>query len=216
MKRTICLMTAIILLISFMNPCNQQTVQAGEEQSTRLLINSAKYALGLFLLAKLGETLTRQRTNHTIEIKDQDIDPEAQNFLSDTVIVIDPGHGGYDPGATGPSGLLEKDINLEVALKLYNLLKTNTEATVYLTRSSDIYISLSERTTYAREKNADIFISIHHNGEKSGRQRGLETYAHYNSSRQSWALAWDIHDCLSKQLGLPDKGLMAANFQVLR
>ena len=95
-------------------------------------------------------------------------------------IVIDPGHGGHDPGAVGPSGLREKDVNLRIAKRLRERLieegKSFGIENVYLTRSTDRFIPLEERTAIAKKRKADIFISIHCNGAKRKKAHGIETY----------------------------------------
>ena len=95
-------------------------------------------------------------------------------------IVIDPGHGGHDPGAIGPSGLKEKDITLRIARKLRERLIEEGRSfglqNVYLTRNSDKFVPLEERTAIARKKEADIFISIHCNGARTKKAYGIETY----------------------------------------
>ncbi len=95
-------------------------------------------------------------------------------------IVIDPGHGGHDPGAVGPSGLREKDVNLKIAKRLRERLieegKSFGIENVYLTRSTDRFIPLEERTAIARKRKADIFISIHCNGARRKKAHGIETY----------------------------------------
>jgi N-acetylmuramoyl-L-alanine amidase len=91
-------------------------------------------------------------------------------------IVIDPGHGGHDTGTIGPTGLCEKDLVLDVSLRLKKLLETKTGAEVVLTRADDTFIPLEERTAIANEKAADLFISIHANGSRDRRARGIETY----------------------------------------
>lgn len=97
-------------------------------------------------------------------------------FLAVRTIVIDPGHGGWDPGAVGPSGLNEKDVALKVALKLENILKEKTKYRVVLTRRGDYYVDLSERVIIANQYDADLFLSIHINGSKKRTSQGLETY----------------------------------------
>lgn len=97
-------------------------------------------------------------------------------FLAVRTIVIDPGHGGWDPGAIGPSGLKEKDVTLKVALKLENILKEKTKYRVVLTRRGDYYVDLSERVIIANQYDADLFLSIHINGSKKRTSQGLETY----------------------------------------
>ena len=94
-------------------------------------------------------------------------------------IVIDPGHGGKDPGAIGPSGIKEKDIQLPIAHKLAVLLRENLDVEVYLTREGDEFISLDRRTEIANLLKGDLFISIHANAAWDARARGVETF--YNS-----------------------------------
>lgn len=92
------------------------------------------------------------------------------------VIVIDPGHGGDDTGAKGPTGSQEKDVTLKLALKLAEVLKERTDARVLLTRTADVFIPLEERTAFANRMNADLFISIHANAAQSRDARGIETF----------------------------------------
>jgi N-acetylmuramoyl-L-alanine amidase len=91
-------------------------------------------------------------------------------------IVIDPGHGGHDTGTIGPTGLKEKDVVLDVALKLRTLIEEKAGAEVVMTRTDDTFVPLEERTAIANEKAADLFISIHANASRSRSARGIETY----------------------------------------
>ncbi|MFH1964071.1 MAG: N-acetylmuramoyl-L-alanine amidase [Acidobacteriota bacterium] len=91
-------------------------------------------------------------------------------------VVIDPGHGGKDPGVTGPSGLKEKDLVLDVGLKLRDYLVNRLGIEVVMTRDKDIYVPLEERTAIANQIGADLFISIHANGSPNRRVRGIETF----------------------------------------
>lgn len=93
-----------------------------------------------------------------------------------TTIVLDPGHGGHDPGAVGPNGLYEKDVVLDIALKLKKVLSENQAFKVFMTRERDVFIPLVERTAFANSKNADLFISIHTNASLDRNARGIETY----------------------------------------
>lgn len=90
-------------------------------------------------------------------------------------IVIDPGHGGKDPGAIS-YGLKEKDIVLKIAKKLANTLSDETGAEIILTRNKDTFIPLEERTAVANASGADLFISLHINAHPSPKVKGLETY----------------------------------------
>ena len=90
-------------------------------------------------------------------------------------IVVDPGHGGKDPGASG-FGLREKDVVLKIGQKLVPVLAQETGAEVVLTRDADLYIPLEERTAIANAQGADLFISLHINAHPSPKVHGLETY----------------------------------------
>ncbi|MBF0328366.1 MAG: N-acetylmuramoyl-L-alanine amidase [Nitrospirae bacterium] len=92
-------------------------------------------------------------------------------------IVLDPGHGGHDPGAVGPKGLYEKDVVLDVALKTREKMKMDhPEYEIILTREKDIFIPLRERAEIANKSSADLFISIHANASPNRQARGIETY----------------------------------------
>lgn len=99
--------------------------------------------------------------------------PESHRIKT---VVLDPGHGGKDPGAIGRRyKLKEKDINLDTAKRLKKLLKRNG-LKVYMTRENDRFLSLEERAEYAARKKADLFISIHSNSSVSSRLKGFEVY----------------------------------------
>lgn len=100
-------------------------------------------------------------------------------------IVIDPGHGGHDPGAVGPSGLKEKDVVLKISKKLEKIIKKRLKCEVALTRRDDRFIPLEERTAIANTKKADLFISIHANASPDRGVRGIETYFLNFSSDES-------------------------------
>jgi len=91
-------------------------------------------------------------------------------------IVIDPGHGGKDPGCIGVNGLLEKDIVLDVCHRLKKLITSSSEVEVILTRETDIFLPPENRTVVANQKKADLFISIHVNSHPDKRHSGIETF----------------------------------------
>lgn len=107
-------------------------------------------------------------------------EPERRPEQSLTTVVIDPGHGGKDVGARGKGGLLEKDVALDVALRLKELVERKTDIKVVLTRNTDAFISLEERTIIANCAKdggpADLFISVHTNSHKSPKVDGFEAY----------------------------------------
>lgn len=91
-------------------------------------------------------------------------------------VVIDPGHGGHDQGTRGTRGLLEKDVVLDVGLRVGKLIEARLGAEVVYTRSDDTFIPLTGRTALANDKKADLFLSIHANSSPVARITGVETY----------------------------------------
>lgn len=113
----------------------------------------------------------------------QPAEPTAQGYsmarqlgLGIRTVVIDPGHGGADPGAIGHKGQQEKEVVLEVAKDLRDLLMAGKGLNVIMTRESDIYLPLENRTVIANQKVADIFISIHANANRKKSRRGVQTF----------------------------------------
>ena len=106
-------------------------------------------------------------------------------------IVIDPGHGGHDTGTIGPTGLMEKDLCLDVALRLGKLIEQRlpSDEIVY-TRQNDKYVGLEQRTAIANEAKADLFVSIHANSSDDASVSGIETYyLNFNGSPQAMEVA---------------------------
>jgi len=102
-------------------------------------------------------------------------------------IVIDAGHGGHDTGTVGPNGLMEKDLVLDVALRLGKMLEEQMGAEVVYTREDDTFIPLETRTAIANQKQADLFLSIHANSSRDASARGVETY-YLNFTQDAHAL----------------------------
>lgn len=100
----------------------------------------------------------------------------GRRHLAVRKIVLDPGHGGKDPGAVGAGGLREKDVVLRVARRLAPRLRDQMGVDVVLTRDRDVFVPLKERTAIANRESADLFLSIHSNASLNRRAGGLETY----------------------------------------
>jgi len=136
--------------------------------------------------------------------------------LGDYTIAVDPGHGGNDPGAIGPSGYTEAECALDIGLRLRDLLEANG-AEVVMTRETDVTVSLSERTNIANNAGADIFVSIHNNAF-DGTVQGIETF--YWEGLPPDSEAAQLSDLLQTELineiDSPDRGVKTANFHVLR
>ena len=147
--------------------------------------------------------------------------------LSDKIIVIDPGHGGNDAGAIGPTGVMEKTVTLNVALELEKLL-TEEGANVIMTRATDKTVSsngaaasdieeLQARCEVANREKADIFISIHADSFTKPEARGSTAY-YYGQSTDERAkkLAECIRSALCEQIKTPSRGTKPCNFYVVR
>jgi N-acetylmuramoyl-L-alanine amidase len=128
--------------------------------------------------ASLGETQEIPQSKILPII--QPTPPRAKGF---TTIVLDPGHGGKDPGARGLQRTEEKDITLKVAL----LLSKRTNVRVLMTREHDVFVELEERAKFANSKEADLFVSIHVNSHPSRAVSGLEIY-HFGEAKDQRAL----------------------------
>jgi N-acetylmuramoyl-L-alanine amidase len=139
-------------------------------------------------------------------------------------IVIDPGHGemkswgSSDPGATGPTGLIERDITLDISLKLARILEAKG-ANVILTRTGDTTLTLSGRANVANDNNADVFVSIHCNANTRSTAEGTSTYYTNNGNGQAEIrkkLASSVQAELVKATQRKNLGVLQANFAVLR
>ena len=128
-------------------------------------------------------------------------------------IFIDPGHGGQDSGATG-NGLREKDLTLEIATHIKNLLLSEyNNVTVKMSRTDDSYVTLTERTSSANAWGADYFLSIHIN---AGGGEGYEDYIYPGIGGVTKVYQSNIHSEIMKLVNFKDRGEKTANFHVLR
>lgn len=134
--------------------------------------------------------------------------------LVNKTFVIDPGHGGDDNGALGRRGTLEKELNLEVSMRLKDLLEA-AGANVVLTRFEDIFISLYERAFLANYLMADYFISIHTNSHPKSQIEGIEVF-YYPNHPQALPLATKILDAMVRETGLKRLAVKTNNFAVIR
>lgn len=122
----------------------------------------------------------------------KEVAPEMSQAKLDRLIVIaiDPGHGGEDPGAIGPSGLKEKDVVLAIGLKLRDRLNSNPKIRVMMTRDADFFVPLQERVRKARRVQADLFVSIHADAFITPKARGASVFALSTSGASSTAARW--------------------------
>ncbi|GAB2550479.1 N-acetylmuramoyl-L-alanine amidase family protein [Gracilibacillus alcaliphilus] len=129
-------------------------------------------------------------------------------------VVIDPGHGGEDPGAIGASGY-EKDFTLSLAKKISILLQDEPKLEVHMTREEDVFLSAEtrERTNYANNIDADVFISLHANTFTDPSVSGTESFYYHKNSKR---LANIIHRHVSETTGFRNRGVKKENFFVLK
>ena len=139
--------------------------------------------------------------------------PTTNNNQDELLVVLDPGHGGKDPGAVGIGGLQEKNVVLPISHHVRKTLESNG-LQVKMTRWDDRFISLAGRSEMANRLDADLFISIHANAISMSRPdvNGAETF-YYSSGR---ALAQAIQRRIISQMDMRDRGVKQANFYVLR
>jgi N-acetylmuramoyl-L-alanine amidase len=164
------------------------TKTGAEKTSTATAPANAKNSLNANYRAK-GSTLTAPTESKPTR--------DGQRSLSRALglkvnrIVIDPGHGGHDTGTIGPHGLMEKDLCLDVALRLGQEIEQKLPgAEVVYTRKDDTFIPLEQRTAIANDAKADLFISIHANSSHDSAARGIETYyLNFATSEESMEVA---------------------------
>lgn len=158
-----------------------------------------------------------------------------KKFSMPKKIVIDPGHGGKDPGKINKRGMKEKNYALDIAQRVARILKTRGYD-VSLTRTNDTFVELADRPARANERKADLFISIHLNSAASAAARGVETFAltpvgeastsggsakkaaDVGNARdaQNTLLAFKLHAAVVGKIDAEDRGVKYANFAVLK
>lgn len=138
--------------------------------------------------------------------------PGAEQYLKNKVIVIDPGHGGRDTGATGIKGSHEKNLTLKTAQLLYDKLKS-AGANVVMTRNTDSYLSLSSRVGMSHTHAADAFVSIHFDSILDSSVRGMTSYYYHNYQQK---LATTVGKEVASFTKLKDRGVRYGDYHVLR
>ncbi len=174
-------------------------------QATRIVVDLAKQNLDV----DLDSNLLGNRLEIKFGLNKQKEEIARKSGIK---VVIDPGHGGYDTGASY-GGFQEKNINLVISGKLKKYLE-ESGITVFLTRDEDIFLSLAERVEITRSIKPDVFISVHNNALYTSRGiRGLETYYW---TPQSQKLAYYVHKSVLGEIKIPDHFIRRARFYVIR
>ncbi|MBD2260941.1 DUF3747 domain-containing protein [Pseudanabaena sp. FACHB-2040] len=210
----------VIVPVSNVNTLQQ--VRAVEPEAFRTTVDGQNVVqVGLFRERQRAEEVQRSLLQSSIDAKILNASAPAPASVpippsvpqGQLVVVLDPGHGGRDPGAVGIAGIQEKEINLTIANRVQQRLQ-EAGVTVLMTRADDREIDLDPRVAFAQRAGADIFVSIHANAISMSRPEvnGLETY--YYSSGQR--LAQVIHNSVLRRTDMRDRGVRQARFYVLR
>ena len=166
----------------------------------------------VFLSQRIGEKVYIVEIYVPSEISKVNLESRGAQPRGYYKVFIDAGHGGTDPGALG-YGYRESDLNLQVAKKVESKLKSKG-IDVKMSRSSDIFYSLSERAEMANDYGADAFVSIHQNSAEAKSANGIETY--YNRKKEEdRPLSNDIQKQVISQTGANNRGVKNAEFTVL-
>jgi N-acetylmuramoyl-L-alanine amidase len=161
----------------------------------QLALNAPLFGLGSFGLASvLAGARADAATKEAPTRKPDRSQPAVQRRL----VVIDPGHGGHDPGAIGVRGTLEKEITLDISREIARRLRGMRGVVAKLTRDDDTFLPLADRVAVAREAGADLFISIHADSAPNREARGLSAYTLSDKASDDFSFA------LAKQENLAD------------
>ncbi len=137
-----------------------------------------------------------------------------------TVVVIDPGHGGNDAGATGINECQEKDLVLKIAKQITSIAESlfENKYDIYLTRYTDTLVSLQHRAELAKTVKVDMFVSLHCNHSNNINAKGIEVFVPLKGEhlRKSILLAHQLQVGIKQHIGYKSRGVKFANFQVLR
>jgi N-acetylmuramoyl-L-alanine amidase len=164
---------------------------------------------------EIQSKLTKQVIEKTIEpeIAPKPQEPKKAWELTGKTIVIDPGHGGKDPGATSDYGYNEKTVNFDVALQVAQILRDKGHR-IIMTRDSDEFIELEERAAIANRSKAAIFVSIHADSCATSSKNGFTIYVARSGSSASTRLANAIDNCMA-QTGISSNSIRQADYRVL-
>lgn len=188
-----------------------ETYQSKLNVSDSELVESIRYAVHDPIKQQVRLVIdTKTRVDYKLQQDPQQVWTELHMKQGQYKVVIDAGHGGKDPGAKSVSGREEKDFNLTMALRVEQLLKEEPLIEPYMTRTTDIFLELEERTQFAEYHQVDAFISIHGNAFQP-KTRGTETYYTHDYQRE---FAQTIHRHLVEATQFPDRGLHQKRFYV--
>ena len=183
-----------------------------------IIIMSVVLLMSVFAVTRFFGFVGKDKIKKEIHSGEEDSKNNDKSESEKLVIVLDAGHGGIDPGKVGVNGQLEKDINLQIVLKLKDMLEADQElkATVVLTRSDDEghynetdsnkkRADMKKRIEIVEEVSPDMLVSIHQNSYLSSNVRGAQVF-YYEKSENGKLLAGKIQGCLVRELAEENKG----------
>lgn len=190
-------------------------LEIGEETGYVLTELDGEFQIALMPASEVPEEVIEPEQPQQPEQPEQPAEPAKPETGGKVyTVVIDPGHGGSDPGAESKSmKRWEKEVNLSIALKVKALLDKESQIKAQLSRTDDTYVELADRVRFAEERKADIFISIHANSFDKPTATGTETYYYRDDSKR---LADVIQKHVVQGTKLADRGVKKAAFKVIK
>ena len=179
----------------------------------RMIFRRRMIFIGIILLLILFVSIWN---NNKQGDNSKNVDTTEETFAEETYkVVIDPGHGGKDVGATGASGLYEKDFTLNLSKKVKEILEKEQKIQVYMIREDDTFISTKDkyRPKFANELDADLYISIHGNTFEDSEVSGTETYYYHEKFK---LFAEIMHKHVANSTGFNDRGVRVKDLFVVK
>lgn len=140
----------------------------------------------------------------------------ANNSKKKFTVVVDASYGGSDGGSRGYNGIIQKNINLDLALKIRDKLKRFDDINVILTRDKDVTVSMDKRINFINDSNADFLVSIMQNNEGTGNVSGVETYVLPRENPNSnTTLGYTLQQAMTMYVDTTDRGVLAKNMAIL-
>jgi N-acetylmuramoyl-L-alanine amidase len=200
-------------VVIFVQPASGVTIGALNQSGDALLALKLQRSTGIRPPMNLPPLLPPKRQLPNPNSKEPQVTRRRSIPKGKLVVLIDPGHGGKDPGAIGRGGIREKDVILPISQRIAEVLERNG-VQVVMTRDSDYFVTLPGRVAMAERADADVFVSIHANSAGANRPEvsGLETY-YYNTGL---TLARIVHNQVLRSVNVRDRKVRKARFYVLR
>lgn len=170
------------------------------------------------VLAQESNKSTLTTESNDVDKKDSVLDENKVEEVKKThfKVVIDASYGGSDGGSKGYNGIVQKNINLEIALKIKDVLERYNDVDVILTREDDSTLSMEERINIINNSNADFIVSIMQNTEGSGNVNGVESYVlPKENNKSNTKLGYILQQAMTMYINTKDRGVLARNMDIL-